>query len=117
MEQWTAKETIPKILSLSKATKLLLIQICVVIDNENNQATSQTQQAKFPLQVKSNRKQRNILCNWIIWGPSIKYVTLEGEGVRESLAVCDRGRGSRACDVTLIQIFIIHLKHEISSDV
>jgi len=27
------------------------------------------------------------------WGPSIKYVTLEGEGVRESVTVCDRGRG------------------------
>ena len=51
-------------------------------------------------------------------GPSIKYVTLEGgEGVRESVTVCDRGGGSRACDVTLIHIFIIHMKHEISSDV
>src|SRR6218665_254843 len=26
-------------------------------------------------------------------GPSIKYVTLEGEGVRESVTVCDRGGG------------------------
>ena len=26
-------------------------------------------------------------------GPSIKYVTLEGEGVREGVTVCDRGRG------------------------
>ena len=25
-------------------------------------------------------------------GPSIKYVTLDGEGVRESVTVCDRGR-------------------------
>src|SRR6218665_2002728 len=25
--------------------------------------------------------------------PSIKYVTLEGEGVREGVTVCDRGRG------------------------
>ena len=24
-------------------------------------------------------------------GPSIKYVTLEGEGVREGVTVCDRG--------------------------
>ena len=31
-------------------------------------------------------------------GPSIKYVTLEG---------------SRACDVTLINLFTIHTKHEI----
>jgi len=47
-------------------------------------------------------------------GPSIKYVTLEGRGgVREGVTVCDRGRGSRACEVTLIQIFIIHMKHEI----
>src|SRR6218665_2689662 len=38
-------------------------------------------------------------------GPSIKYVTLEGEGVREGVTVCDRGRGSRACDVMLIHIF------------
>src|SRR6218665_1803206 len=36
-----------------------------------------------------------------------------GGGVREGVTVCDRGRGSRACDVTLIQIFIIHMKHEI----
>jgi len=35
------------------------------------------------------------------------------EGVRESVTVCDRGRGSRACDVTLIKFFIIHMKHEI----
>src|SRR6218665_2271141 len=40
-----------------------------------------------------------------------------GEGVREGVTVCDRGRGSRACDVTLIKFFIIHMKHEISSDV
>ena len=26
-------------------------------------------------------------------GPSIKYVTLEGEGVREGVTFCDRGRG------------------------
>jgi len=28
-----------------------------------------------------------------IEGPSIKYVTLEGEGVREGMTVCDRGGG------------------------
>ena len=28
-----------------------------------------------------------------VLGPSIKYVTLEGEGVREGVTVCDRGRG------------------------
>ena len=44
-------------------------------------------------------------------GPSIKYVTLEG--VREGVTLCDRGRGSRACDVTLIISFITHMKHEI----
>ena len=43
----------------------------------------------------------------------LKHVTLEGEGVRESVTVCDRGRGSRACDVTLIKKIIIHMKHEI----
>jgi len=26
-------------------------------------------------------------------GPSTKYVTLEGEGVREGVTVCDRGEG------------------------
>src|SRR6218665_2504884 len=47
-------------------------------------------------------------------GPSIKYVTLEGEGVRECVTVCDRGGGSRACDVTLTNFFILHnMKHEI----
>ena len=25
------------------------------------------------------------------WGPPIKYVTLEGEGIREGVTVCDRG--------------------------
>jgi len=30
------------------------------------------------------------------------------------VTVCDRGRGPRTCDVTLIQFFIIHMKHEIS---
>jgi len=39
----------------------------------------------------------------LIKGPSIKYVTLEGDGVREGVTVCDRERGSRACDVTLIK--------------
>jgi len=34
------------------------------------------------------------------WGPSIKYITFEGEGVR-GMTVCDRGGGKRACDVTL----------------
>ena len=44
---------------------------------------------------------------------SIKYVTLEGEGVREGVTVCDRGRGSRACDITLIKNCIIHMEPEI----
>src|SRR6218665_4048968 len=38
-------------------------------------------------------------------GPSIKYVTLEGEGVRKGVTVCDRGGGPRACDVTLLKKF------------
>ena len=29
-------------------------------------------------------------------GPSIKYVTLVGEGVREGVTVCDRGRGAKS---------------------
>jgi len=29
-------------------------------------------------------------------GPSIKYVTLEGEGVQEGVTVCDRGRGAKS---------------------
>src|SRR6218665_994474 len=29
-------------------------------------------------------------------GPSIKYATLEGEGVREGVTVCDRGRGVKS---------------------
>jgi len=33
-------------------------------------------------------------------GPSIKYVPLGG--VREGVTVCDRRRGPRACDVTLL---------------
>ena len=33
------------------------------------------------------------------WGPSIKYVTLQrGEGVWESVTVCDRGRGGGGKD-------------------
>ena len=35
------------------------------------------------------------------------------KGVLEAVTVCDRGRGSRACDVKLIKKFIIHMKHEI----
>ena len=27
---------------------------------------------------------------WWLWGPSIKYVTLEGEGVREGVPICVR---------------------------
>jgi len=44
-------------------------------------------------------------------GPSIKYVTVEGDGVQEGVTVCDGG--SRACDVTLIKKIIIHMKPEI----
>jgi len=35
-------------------------------------------------------------------GPSIKYVTLEEERVREGVTVCDSGKGGpKACEVTL----------------
>jgi len=34
-------------------------------------------------------------------------------GIGEGVTVCDWGRGSGACDVTLITYFIIHMKHEI----
>src|SRR6218665_1148153 len=33
-------------------------------------------------------------------GPSIKYVTLEGKGVRDGVTVCDRGGGKDMCDIT-----------------
>ena len=37
---------------------------------------------------------RNLMFQLLLQlGPSIKYVTLEGEGVREGVTVCDRGRG------------------------
>ena len=41
-------------------------------------------------------------------GPSIKYVTLEGEGVREDVTICDRGGGARACDVILLKFFLTY---------
>ena len=46
-------------------------------------------------------------------GPSIKYVTLEGEGGPRRCDSLWQGRGSRACEVTLIKIVIIYMKHEI----
>ena len=46
-------------------------------------------------------------------GPSIKYVTLEEEGVRVGVTVCDRGRGGQANVTSRLYIFIIHIKHEI----
>ena len=36
---------------------------------------------------------RNMKVSSSASGPSIKYVTFEGEGVREGVTVCDRGRG------------------------
>src|SRR6218665_331221 len=50
--------------------------------------------------------------NFVSLGSSIKYVTFEGEGVRDGVTVCDSGAWSRAFDVTLIKFFIIHMKHE-----
>ena len=32
----------------------------------------------------------------VVKGPSIKYVTLEGEGIREGVTVCDRGKGVKS---------------------
>src|SRR6218665_1744801 len=49
---------------------------------------------------------QELSCFVRFWGPSIKYVTLEG--VREGVTVCDRGRGQRACDVTLL-IFLSYI--------
>ena len=46
-------------------------------------------------------------------GPSIKYVTLEGEEVREGVTVCDRGRGVKSMWRHAYTKFIIHMKHEI----
>ena len=44
-------------------------------------------------------------------GPSIKYVTLEGEGVREGLIVCDREKGVKSmCDVMLL-IFLSYTRN------
>ena len=54
----------------------------------------------------------NVITEELSKSPSIKYVTIEGEGF-EKVTVCDRGRGLRACDITLIKNFIIHMKHEI----
>ena len=36
---------------------------------------------------------RPSLCFLFTWGPSMKYITLQGDGVTESVTVCDRGRG------------------------
>jgi len=44
--------------------------------------------------------------------PPIKYVTLEGKGVRVDVTVCDRGR-SQEHVTSRLYIFIIHIKHEI----
>ena len=44
--------------------------------------------------------------------PSIKYVTLEGEGDREGVTVCDRG-GGREPVTSHLYVFIIHMKPEI----
>ena len=46
-------------------------------------------------------------CNYMdIVGPSIKYVTLEGEGVRVGVKVCDRGRGGQAHVTSRLYIFL-----------
>lgn len=46
-------------------------------------------------------------------GPSIKYGTIEGEGIQEGVTVCDRLEGgSKACDVTLLKNCIIHAEIE-----
>src|SRR6218665_2517832 len=55
-------------------------------------------------------------CLILDFGAVHKVSHARGEGVREGVTVCDRGR-VRTCDVTLINSFIIYMKHEISSDV
>jgi len=40
----------------------------------------------------------------LYWGPSIKYVTLEGEGVREGGTVCD-GEGVQEHVTSRLEIF------------
>ena len=45
-------------------------------------------------------------------GPSIKYATLEKEGVREGVTVCYR-RGGQEHVTSHLEFFIIHMKHEI----
>jgi len=48
-------------------------------------------------------------------GPSIKYVTLEGEGVR-GVTVCDRG-GVQWHDTSHFKKYFIHMKPKIERDV
>lgn len=64
----------------------------------------------------------NYLRTGVIWeylGPSIKYATLQGREIQESVAVCDRGRGKYhvASQFSHLGYFIIHIKPEIDSDV
>ena len=50
---------------------------------------------------------------WVNLGAVHKVRHARGEGVREDVTVCDRGKGPRACDVTLLNFFILHIKPEI----
>ena len=40
-----------------------------------------------------------------------------GEGVREGVTVCDRGKGQKLVMSHFLNLFIIHIKPEIESDV
>ena len=51
------------------------------------------------------------------WGPSIKYVTLEGVGVREGVQFVTGGVEVKSMWRHTYKFFIIHMKHEIQSDV
>ena len=53
-----------------------------------------------------------MLCYHLTRVSSIKYVTLKEEGVREGVTVCDREHVTSHLD-----FFIIHMTHEILSDV
>ena len=51
----------------------------------------------------------------LLYRPSRKYVTLEGEGVCEGVTVCDRGRGSKEYVTSHFAKKIMDMKPEIES--
>jgi len=46
----------------------------------------------------------------------MKYVTLEGEGVREGVTVCDRGEGVQEHVTSHFKKNFIHMKPKIETD-